>query len=336
MENMHEEEADNQVRSWAASSWPDFSQLSDNCATCGLEPGDGVRFLTCASCLTPRYCSKQCQADGWKQSKHGHKFSCAAKLGLPTPATVAQAPMSAVLQVLKEYRWSAEVRVACLLRVDALAADQSALQTPGLAEAMAAALSYDCGHGAGRPDWQRRCGMLASRLCCEALGKMAAAGPVAFGRVLGAGAVPALVKTATACLGHRDRAALHTALAGLSNVSMEDDGEECVRAEGGMQLAKRAMAAFPRNSQIQSVCCALLRNLVAPDDALVIEVMDADAIDLVANAYRAFPRVCAGDVLRNLLLARPKDEAVAAKCLSVCVQLGFVRVCDGKLEAVPA
>ena len=87
MENMHEEEADNQVRSWAASSWPDFSQLSDNCATCGLEPGDGVRFLKCASCLTPRYCSKQCQTDGWKQSKHGHKFSCAAKLGLPTPAS---------------------------------------------------------------------------------------------------------------------------------------------------------------------------------------------------------------------------------------------------------
>ena len=43
--------------------------------------------MLCTYCN--KYCAKQChrQTDGWKQSKHGHKFSCAAKLGLPTPAS---------------------------------------------------------------------------------------------------------------------------------------------------------------------------------------------------------------------------------------------------------
>ena len=70
-----------------------------------------------------------------------------------------------------------------------------------------------------------------------------------------------------------------------------------------------------------------------PEGEAVVHERQADADGLPPLIVER--RVCAGDVLRNLLLARPKDEAVAAKCLSVCVQLGFVRVCDGKLEAVP-
>ena len=102
---------------------------------------------------------------------------------------------------------------------------------------------------------------------------------------------------------------------------MEDDGEKVLRTSGAMQLALCSMAAFRSNQQIQQVSCDLLRNLFA--DAAAGTDFAPEGVNLIVGAHKRFPgSVCAGHVLRNLLVIQPENRDQ----LNTCLRLDFLRM----------
>ena len=48
--------------------------LTDPCAVCGVRPSPGSKHKLCGGCKAVVYCSKECQANHWKEG--GHKSEC--------------------------------------------------------------------------------------------------------------------------------------------------------------------------------------------------------------------------------------------------------------------
>ena len=51
--------------------------LTDPCFVCGVRPSPGSKHKLCGGCKAVVYCSKECQANHWKEG--GHKSECSMR-----------------------------------------------------------------------------------------------------------------------------------------------------------------------------------------------------------------------------------------------------------------